>query len=116
MAIETDIRINEEALVQAAADMKALYQRNQAFYEKMSKMFDGILEALKTPAGAQIKITGKDVLLDPIHDMNVILEHMSYTLNTILGKDGRPKGVYYDKLFKEYEELCELIKAKKTQN
>lgn len=115
MAIDTNIRIDDAALEQAAMDMKKLYERNQAFYQKMDTMFKGIQGALKTPAGDQVKITGKDVLLDPIRDMNRILEHMSYTLNTIMGKDGRPRGVYYDRLFKEYEQLCELIQEKRTK-
>ncbi len=114
MAVEFPILISEEALEQAASDMAALYKRNQDFYTKMKEMFNGISNALNTPAGAEIKITGGDVLLDPIRDMNRILEHMSYTLNTIIGKDGRPKGIYYDKLFQEYEELSQIIINKRT--
>lgn len=114
MAIDIPIQISEEALEQAATDMAALYKRNQEFYSKMERMFDGISNALDTPVGAEVKITGRDVLLDPIRDMNLILEHMTYTLNTIIGKDGQPKGIYYDKLFQEYEELSRIIKSKRT--
>ena len=46
------------------------------------------------------------------------MEHMSDTLNVIIGQDtrqgGEPRGTYYDKLFDEYEELDQILRTKST--
>jgi hypothetical protein len=79
-------------------------------------MYKNLTTALDTPAGHAVEWTGKDVLLEPIDDMGKVIEHVSDTLNIIIGQDGRsesePKGTYYDKLFDEYEELDRTLKSK----
>lgn len=114
MATDIQIQISKDALEKAATDMVALYKRNQDFYSKMTRLFDGISNAMETPAGAEVKIKGRDVLLDPIRDMNRILQHMSRTLNILIGEGGYQKGIYYDVLFKEYEALSQIIINKQT--
>lgn len=109
------IHLDDQALKTAAADMKALRERNQRLKEKLEKMYHDLTTALDTPAGHAVEWTGKDVLLEPIDDMGKVLEHVSDTLNIIIGWDGKePKGVYYDKLFDEYQELDRILKSKST--
>lgn len=112
------IYLDDQALKTAAKDMMELKQRNQRLREKLETMYHDLTTALDTPAGHAIEWTGKDVLLEPIDDMSRVLEHMSDTLNIIIGQDsrqgGEPKGTYYDKLFDEYNELDGILKNKST--
>ena len=103
------IHIDDQALKTAASDMLALKTRNKNLKDKLAKMYQDLTTALDTPAGHAVEWTGKDVLL---------LEHMSDTLNVIIGQDtrqgGEPRGTYYDKLFDEYEELDQILRTKST--
>lgn len=109
------VHIDDQALKDAARDMLALRQRNQRLKEKLEKMFQDLTTALDTPAGHAVQWTGKDVLIQPIDDMGKVLEHMSDTLNIIIGQGGEARGTYYDKLFDEYVELDRILKNKTTK-
>lgn len=80
------IHINDQALKDAAHDMFELRCRNQRLKEKLEEMFQDLTSALDTPAGHAVQWTGKDVLIQPIDDMGKVLEHMSDTLNIIIGQ------------------------------
>ena len=109
------VHIDDQALKDAARDMLALRQRNQRLKEKLEKMFQDLTTALDTPSGHAVQWTGKDVLIQPIDDMGKVLEHMSDTLNIIIGQGGETRGTYYDKLFDEYDELDRILKNKTTK-
>ena len=104
--------IDEQALQTAARDMLKLRDRNEALRQRLEQMYKDITTALDTPAGHQVEFTGKDVLLEPIENMGLVLKHVSDTLNMIIGAEGASRGVYYDKLFDEYEELERILKSK----
>lgn len=107
------IKVDEQALGTAAYNMNKLKERNNKLKERLETMYKDLTTALDTEAGHKLEWQGKEVLLKPIEDMSKVLEHVSDTLNVIIGKDGRePKGVYYDKLFSEYEELDKILKNK----
>lgn len=106
------VHIDEQALQTAAADMMKLKERNEALRSRLEELFKGLTTALDTPSGEAVEITGRDILLEPIEQMGLVLEHVSNTLNIIIGAGGESKGVYYDKLFEEYEELEQLLKSK----
>jgi len=106
------IHIDEQALQTAASDMMKLKERNESLRVRLEQMYKGITTALNTPSGEAVEITGRDVLLEPIEQMGLVLEHVSNTLNMIIGAAGQSRGVYYDKLFEEYEELEQLLKNK----
>lgn len=112
------IHIDDQALKTAASDMLELRTRNKILKDKIAQMYQDLTSALDTPAGHAVKWTGKDVLLKPLEDMEKVLEHVSDTLNIIIGQDtgqgGEPRGTYYDKLFDEYEELDRILKTKST--
>lgn len=110
------IYIDDQALTIAANDMMELRRRNQRLKEKLKNMYHDLTSALDTPAGHAVEWTGKEVLLEPIDDMGKILEHMSDTLNVIIGQGakqgGEAGGTYYDKLFNEYDELERILRNK----
>lgn len=112
------IHLNDQAFHTAANDMMRLKERNQKLREKLENMYKNLTTALDTPAGHALELTGRDVLLEPIDDMNKVIGHMSDTLNIIIGqsssKSGGSKGTYYDKLFDEYNELDRILKNKTT--
>ncbi|MEE0266064.1 MAG: hypothetical protein UD936_10610 [Acutalibacteraceae bacterium] len=108
------IYLDEQAFITAAEDMERLRERNKRLRDKLETMYKNLTTALDTPAGHAIEYTGRDVLLEPIEDMNKVIEHMSKTLNTIIGYYGERTGKYYDKLFTDYDELVRIIKNKTT--
>ncbi len=107
------IHLNEQAFRQAAEDMMKLKKRNQNLKDKLEQMYKDLTTALDTPAGHALEFTSRSVLLQPIDDMSKVIEHMSITLNTIIGYSGA-RGQYYDKLFEEYEELDRILRNKTT--
>lgn len=108
------IHLDEQAFITAAEDMAKLKERNQRLRYKLEMMYKNLTKALNTPAGHAIEFTGRNVLLEPIDDMNKVIDHMSRTLNMIIGASGESSGKYYDKLFTDYDELDRIIKNKIT--
>lgn len=107
------IHLNDQAFITAARDMAALKERNQRLRDKLERMYSNLTTALDTPAGHAIEFTGRNVLLQPIDDMGKVIDLTSKTLDMIIGRNGS-KGIYYDKLFDEYEELENTLRNKKT--
>ena len=108
------IHLNDQAFRTAASDMAQLQMRNQKLRDKLEAMYKNLTTALDTPAGHEMEFAVHDVLLEPIDNMSKVINHMSVTLNTIIGNAGS-SGVYYDKLFDEYEELDRILKNKTTR-
>lgn len=107
------IHLDDNAFKTAASDMEKLKERNNRLRQKLERMYKNLTTALNTPAGHAMEIKGKDVLLDPIDDMGRVIDFMALTLNAIIGQSGS-RGVYYDKLFDEYEELDRILRNKST--
>lgn len=107
------IHLNDQAFKTAARDMANLKTRNENLRKKLEQMYKDLTTALDTPAGHAMEFTGKDVLLEPIDDMSKVIDHVSNTLDTIIGQSGG-KGIYYDKLFDDYDELNQILKNKTT--
>ncbi len=108
------IKLDDQAFKTAATEMENLKERNNKLKEKLETMYKNLTTALDTPAGHALEFTGRDVLLEPIEDMGKVIEHMSKTLNIIIGASGETTGKYYDKLFTEYDELDRIIRNKST--
>ena len=96
MTLEQDIKLNSEAFKTAANEMSALKTREQ--------MYNDLTTALDTPAGKEIEIEAKDVLIKPIDDLILVIDQMSKTLDDI--KD----TPYYQGVFDKYEQLMQNIK------
>lgn len=94
-----DILLDENAFTTASQEMAVLKKDAANLKSKLEKMYENVSNALDTTAGDEIKVTSKDVLLQPIEDMSAVIQHISETLNTIIGSG------YYKDIFVKYEEL-----------
>lgn len=94
-----DIVLDENAFTTASHEMATLKRDAANLKSKLEKMYENVSTALDTTAGEEIKVTSKDVLLQPIEDMSAVIQHISETLNTVIGSG------YYKDIFVKYEEL-----------
>ena len=94
-----DIVLDDMAFATASQDMAILKQDAAELKTKLEKMYEDVSSALDTSAGDEIQVTAKDVLLQPIEDMSIVIQHISDTLYTIIGSG------YYKDIFVNYEEL-----------
>jgi len=96
-----DIVLDDTAFQTASDDMRALKQETADLKTMLEKMYNDVTSALDTSAGDEIQFTAKNVLLQPVEDMSVVIQHISDTLNTIIGTG------YYKDIFVKFEELNE---------
>ncbi len=99
--LHNDIVLDDTAFETASNEMEALKQNAADLKTKLEKMYEDVTSALDTSAGDEIKFTAKNVLLQPIEDMSAVIQHISDTLNTIIGTG------YYKDIFVKFEELNE---------
>lgn len=96
-----DIVLDDTAFKTASDDMASLKQQAANLKTRLEKMYEDVTSALDTSAGDEIQFTAKNVLLQPIEDMSAVIQHISDTLNTIIGTG------YYKDIFVKFEELNE---------
>ncbi len=96
-----DIVLDDTAFQTASDDMKELKQKAEDLKSMLERMYNDVTSALDTSAGDEIQFTAKNVLLQPVEDMSVVIQHISDTLNTIIGTG------YYKDIFVKFEELNE---------
>lgn len=99
-----DIVLNESAFNQASQDMSALKTRTDTLKSKMETMYSNLVSALDTPAGEALDLDAKDVIIEPVENLLLIIGHVSETLNEINGTG------YYKDVFVKFEELNDSIK------
>ncbi len=98
-----DLVVDEEKFNEAAQQMEDLKRRTNALKEKLSGMYDELASAMDTPAGKEIQLEAKNVLLKPVENMSLVVGHISDTLNLIIGSG------YYKDVFTGFEELSHLF-------
>lgn len=103
MRLYYDIQLDDKAFNNASSDMSSLKTRAEKLKAKLESMYDDLTKALDTPAGKQIQVTAKDVLIKPIDDMLLVIQHISNTLQTIIGTG------YYKDVFIKFEQLNQSI-------
>lgn len=96
-----DIVLDDTAFQTASDDMKELKQKAEDLKSMLERMYNDVTSALDTSAGDEIQFTAKNVLLQPVEDMSVVIQHISDTLNKIIGTG------YYKDIFVKFEELNE---------
>ena len=96
-----DIVLDDTAFQTASDDMKELKRKAEDLKSMLERMYNDVTSALDTSAGDEIQFTAKNVLLQPVEDMSVVIQHISDTLNTIIGTG------YYKDIFVKFEELNE---------
>jgi len=104
-SLSQDILLDDNALADASAAMNALATRTQNLKDTLSQLYDDMESALQTPAGEALDLTAKDVIIKPIDDLKLIIDHISSTLDTIKG------GGYYKDVFDKFSELNQNIKV-----
>lgn len=99
MALSCDIVLDSDAFNTASLEMKELKTRTENLRKKLQEMYKELTTALDTPAGKQVEMTAEKVLLKPIDDLLLVIEHVSSTLTEIIGTG------YYKDVFVKFEEL-----------
>lgn len=104
MSLSQDIVLDDQAFTTASSDMKALKTRTETLKTKLQQMYKDLTTAMDTPAGAAVETTAEKVLIKPIDDMLLVIDHISSTLTQIIGTS------YYKDMFIKFEELNSNIK------
>lgn len=104
MSLEQDIKLNSEAFKTAANEMSDLKTRAETLKTTLEQMYEDLTTALDTPAGKEIELEAKDVLIKPIDNLILVIGQMSETLNDIIGTP------YYQGVFDGYEQLMQNVK------
>lgn len=104
MSLSHDIVLDDQAFTTASSDMKALKTRTETLKTKLKQMYKDLTTAMDTPAGTAVETTAENVLIKPIDDMLLVIDHISLTLMEIIGTN------YYKDVFIKFEELNSNIK------
>ena len=104
MALSCDILLDDKAFETASSEMAELKKRTENLKTKLEQMYKDLNSAVDTPAGRAVEITSSKVLIKPIEDMLLVIEHISSTLTQIMGTD------HYKNVFIKFEELNKNIK------
>lgn len=104
MTLSHDILLDDTAFKTAASNMSALKTRTEALKTKLEMMYKELATALNTPAGKQVEFTAGKVLIKPIEDLLLVIQHIFATLNEIIGTG------YYKDVFIKFEQLNQSIK------
>jgi len=103
LTLSYDIILDETAFTTASSEMSALKTRTEALKTKLVEMYKELTTALDTPAGKQVEATAGQILIKPIEDLLLIIQHISATLNEINGTG------YYKDVFIKFEQLNQSI-------
>lgn len=104
MTLAHDILLDDTAFDTASLDMSALKKRTEELKIKLEAMYEELTGALNTPAGEQVELVADKVLIKPIEDLLLVIEHISATLTEIIGTG------YYKDVFIKFEQLNESVK------
>ena len=99
-----DILLDDKAFDTASAEMKQLKTDTENLKIKMQKMYEDLQNAMDTPAGDAVELVSSKVLLEPIDNLLLVVDHISSTLAQIISTE------YYKKVFDKFEELNSSIK------
>ena len=104
MSLSHDIVLDDMAFTTASSDMKALKTRTETLKTKLKQMYKDLTTAMDTPAGKAVEQTAESVLIKPIDDMLLVINHISSTLTEIIGTG------HYKDVFIKFEELNSSVK------
>lgn len=104
MRLSRDIVLDDNAFTTASSDMAELKTRTEELKSDLKQMYKELTTALDTPAGKAVEITAEKVLIKPIEDLLLVIEHVSSTLDEIIGTG------YYKDVFIKFEQLNQSIK------
>lgn len=103
MALSQDILLDDAAFNTASSEMATLKTRTETLKTKLEEMYKELTTALDTPAGKQVEITAGKVLIKPIEDLLLVIQHISDTLTEIIGTG------HYKDIFIKFEQLNQSV-------
>ena len=104
MALSHDIVLDDTAFSTASSEMAQLKTRTTELKTKLEGMYKALHSAVDTPAGAAVETATEKLLIKPIDDMLLVIDHISATLTEIMGTG------HYKDVFIKFEELNNSIK------
>lgn len=104
MWLSHNIVLDDRAFVDASERMLKLKKDTEDLKTRMSRMYADLQSAMQTPAGDAVELVSEKVLIKPIEDMLLVIEHISSTLTEISGTR------YYKDVFVQFEELNASVK------
>ena len=103
MTLQHDILLDDTAFNTASAEMATLKTRTETLKTDLEAMYKELTTALDTPAGKQIELTAGTVLIQPIDDLLLVIQHISDTLTEIIGTG------HYKDVFIKFEQLNQSV-------
>lgn len=104
MSLSHDIILDDMAFTTASSDMKELKIRTENLRTRLKQMYRDLTTAMDTPAGNAVETMAESVLIKPIDDMLLIIDHISSILTEIIGTG------YYKNVFIKFEDFNSNIK------
>ena len=101
--LKQDVRIDESKFKTAASEMEKLKTRTNTLRTDLQRLYDGLSQALQSEAGDELELAAKDVLLEPIDNLALVIKQMSDTLNTIISSG------YYNDIFRGFDDLMKNL-------
>lgn len=98
-----DIIIDEEAFMQASTDLEALNGRLAALRADIENMLTQLEKGFDTPAGAKFNNSCRNILIKPLEDQKLVLDHVSDNLKTA--------KTQYQSVFDAYRDLNNSISS-----
>lgn len=98
-----DILLDDTAFNTASSEMIALKTRTGELKTKLEQMYKELTTALDTPAGKQIEVTAGKVLIEPIDNLLIVIQHISEVLTEVIGTG------HYKDVFIKFEQLNQSV-------
>ena len=94
-----DVKLVDKAFNDAEEDLTTLLNDTTALKEELSKLYQGMLDALQCECGEELRNAEEEVILKPIANLELVIKQIRDTIRTVKGGD------YYSAIFTEFEEL-----------
>jgi hypothetical protein len=101
----SDVIIDEEAFNIAVREFSALSTRLERLRKSVDSTLDSLQEGFNTPAGRRLISAYKDILIAPLTDQRLVIDHVSENL--------RYAKQSYSSVFQEYAKLNNTINSVK---
>lgn len=104
MQLTKEVAVGDNYLLTASEKIEGLKTRTESLKKELEEMYELLTTALDTPAGHQLELTAKDVILQPVDDLAAVFKYVSGLLDEIT------TAQYYKKVFNEYDTLNQSVK------
>lgn len=102
--MDKNILASQEQISTTLTTLRGLRNRTISLRSEMSRLYDDLHGALDTEAGDEMALDAKDVVLEPIENLENVIYAMENVLEKAKGND------YYQAVCDKYETLNNSIK------